>query len=158
MKTENRPIIVFNGNITPTLLSNAIPRDFDGDVVINGMIDNPNLSENASLILKLGKNGCLWVRDGIYTLNEINVYGNVYCYEGDIIAGDYIKVDGFLYSKLGIEAFDVSVSKGIYSGGKLIVADLAVGGNLEAETFENIALCNIKGTLILHNGLSFDNY
>ncbi len=155
--TENRPIVVFNSNVTPTTLSNAIPKDFDGDVVINGIVDNPNLTENASLNLKLG-NGSLWVKDGIYVQNEINVYGNVYC-DGSIVAGDHVKVDGFLYSELGINSFDVSVSQGLSSNGKLNIADLAIGGDLEADTLtESIALCEIVGKIILRKGLKFDNY
>lgn len=156
MKNKNRPIVVFNNNITPTALSKAIPKNFDGTVVVNGIVDNPNLSENASLRLFLG-HGSLWVSEGIYTQNEIHVRGDIYC-NGSIVAGDYIKVDGSLYSKLGIDSFDVSVSGDLISDGILNVADIAVGGNLEASTITSISLCNIHGEIKLKKGLKFDNY
>lgn len=143
---EPNAIIVFDRNINVKAL-NAIPKDFKGDVIVNGDL---NLDDD-SLIMS----GNLYVKGNIIADNfkhyrTIDIKGDLYCC-GKIDVYD-IDVSGTLCCMGVIDSASVKVSENLYCKDKIdaLGYSINVAGDFEcfafyAQTVNVLGKIRVKG-------------
>lgn len=98
-RTE-RPIIFFDGDVTPSDFNDLISEDFDGDIVVTGSIlsnsDDPTAFENLTINLN---GGDIYVYKDIYNLSDIDIGGNLTCL-GTIRPTPVITYDRYIERKI----------------------------------------------------------
>ena len=151
VRPRPRSIVVFSGDVTPNKVTSLIPKDFCGDVVVNGSIIDPD-STDGKLIINTN-DGNVFVFGDIIGCMDINIMGDLFC-SGIILITGSLKVQGCLYG-CDIAVDYVSVSQDVYAKETIdFVYELNVGGSLECETLEEIYDIKILGDVHLTKGLN----
>lgn len=132
---SNNAIIVLDRDVNASEL-NALPRDFKGDIVINGdlildesLLMKGNLHIIADVVCVAGK--C--------DLN-INIEGDLYCY--GYIDAYQIDISGFFFGENDINSTNIKVAEDFYCNAKIDTnyCDITVAGELACHSIDVAAI------------------
>lgn len=123
-------VVIFNGDVTDENLR-IIPKDFRGDIVVNG---NMSFKEDRYIPCNL------WITGNVFCYCNRAIYVNGDCYIGGTIDSGNIKVDGDLYCKGYLNAHRIRIEGDLivsddksFHKGDIISNDIMVAGDVFCE-------------------------
>ena len=153
MKEKQRPIVFFEGNVSPRQIFEVIGKNFYGDIVVNGSLADTYSGEDTHTIIST-RGGSLYLVDGgIYLYNEVSIEADVFI-EQDINADEPLTIHGSLYcfdDTHAIEANTIYISENLYMDYEtyMEVDRIIIGGDFCLSINTNNFPADIGGKVVI---------